>query len=59
MINDLWFIICDIILIISNIYFVITKTGHWQFNLAAAICLTISASILIAKNIFYKKGKKK
>lgn len=56
--NDIWFIVCDIILIISNIYFVVTKTGHWQFNFVAAICLTISASLLIAKNIF-KKGKKK
>jgi len=57
--NNLLFIICDIILIISNIYFVITKTGHWQFNLIAAICLTISASLLIAQNILNKKGKKK
>jgi len=58
MIDDLWFIICDIILIIPNIYFVITKTGKWQFNFIATICLTISISFLIAKNIF-KKGKKK
>ena len=56
--NDIIFIITDIILIIFNTYFVINKTGHWQFNLAAAICLTISASLLIAKNIFKKKGRK-
>lgn len=55
---DNWFIITDIILIISNSYFVINKTGHWQLNLIAAICLTISASLLIAKKIF-KKGRKK
>ncbi len=57
--NDIIFIITDIILIIFNTYFVINKTGHWQFNLAAAICLTISVSLLIAKNIFNKKGRKK
>lgn len=56
--DNLWLIITDIILIISNIFFVVTKTGHWQFNLIAAICLTISVSIMIANNIF-KKGKKK
>lgn len=56
--NDIIFIITDIILIIFNIYFVITKTGHWQFNFIAAICLTISVSLLIAKNIFKKKGRK-
>ena len=56
--NDTIFIITDIILIILNTYFVITKTGHWQFNFIAAICLTISASLLIAKNIFNKKGRK-
>ena len=55
--NDIIFIIADIILIILNTYFVITKTGHWQFNFVAAICLTISVSLLIAKNIF-KKGKR-
>lgn len=59
MMKDLWLIISDILLIISNIFFVITKTGHWQFNLVAAICLTISASLLIAQNILNKKGKKK
>jgi len=57
--DNLWLIISDILLIISNIFFVVTKTGHWQFNLIAAICLTISVSFLIAKNIFNKKGKKK
>ena len=56
--NDTVFIITDIILIVLNTYFVITKTGHWQFNLIATICLTISVSLLIAKNIFNKKGKK-
>jgi len=56
--EDLWLIITDIILIISNIFFVITRTGHWQLNLIAAICLTVTVSLLIAKNIF-KKGKKK
>ena len=56
--NDIIFIIADIILIILNTYFVITKTGHWQLNFIAAICLTISASLLIAKNIFNKKGRK-
>ena len=56
--EDLWLIVTDIILIISNIFFVITKTGHWQLNLIAAICLTVTVSLLIAKNIF-KKGKKK
>ena len=55
--NDIIFIITDIILIVLNTYFVITKTGHWQFNFIAAICLTISVSLLIAKNIF-KKGKR-
>ena len=55
--NDIWLIICDILLIILNSFFVITKTGHWQFNFIAAICLTISVSLLIAKNIF-KKGRK-
>ena len=57
--NDIIFIITDIILIILNTYFVITKTGHWQFNLIATICLTTSVSLLIAKNIFNKKGRKK
>lgn len=56
--NDIWFIICDIWLVILNIYFVITKTGHWKFNLIGAICLTISISLLIAKNILNKKGRK-
>ena len=56
--NDIIFIITDIILIILNTYFVITKTGHWQFNFAAAICLTISVSLIIAKNILNKKGRK-
>lgn len=56
--DNIWLIITDIILIISNSYFVITKTGHWQLNFIAAICLTISASLLIAKNIFNKKGRK-
>ena len=56
--NNIGFIITDIILIISNIYFVLTKTGKWQLNFIAAICLTISASILIARNIFNKKGRK-
>ena len=56
--SNIYFIICDIILIISNSYFVINKIGHWQFNFIAAICLTISVSLLIAKNILNKKGKK-
>ena len=56
--NDIWLIICDILLIILNSFFVITKTGHWQFNFIAAICLIISVSLLIAKNIFNKKGRK-
>lgn len=56
--NDITFIITDIILSILNIYFVITKTGTWQFNLIGAICLIISASILIANNILNKKGRK-
>ncbi len=56
--NNLWLIIIDIILIISNIFFVITKTGHWQLNFVAAICLTIAVSLMIANNIF-KKGKRK
>lgn len=56
--NDILFIICDIWLIILNIYFVITKTGHWQFNLIGAICLIISVSLIIAKNILNKKGRK-
>jgi len=56
--NNIGFIITDIILIISNIYFVLTKTGKWQLNFIAAICLTISVSILIARNIFNKKGRK-
>ena len=57
--DNIWLIIItDIILIISNSYFVITKTGHWQFNFIAAICLTISVSIIIAKNILNKKGRK-
>jgi len=58
MIESLWLIITDIIFIILNTFFVITKTGHWQLNLIAAICLIVSVSFLIAKNIF-KKGKKK
>ena len=57
--NTTWFIITDIWLIILNTYFVFNKTGHWQLNFIAAICLTISASLLIAKNILNKKGKKK
>jgi len=56
--NNIWFIICDIWLIIFNIYFVINKTGHWQFNLVAAICLTISASLLAAQEIKRRKDKK-
>jgi len=56
--DDIIFIITDIILSILNIYFVITKTGKWQFNLIGAICLIISASLLIAKNILNKKGRK-
>ena len=45
--------------IILNTYFVINKTGHWQLNLIGTICLTISVSLLIANNIFNKKGRKK
>ena len=55
--NDIIFIITDIILIILNTYFVITKTGHWQFNLISAIFLTIAVSLMITKEIF-KKGRK-
>ena len=57
--NDIILIVTDIILIILNTYFVINKTGHWQLNLIGTICLTISVSLLIAKNIFNKKGRKK
>ena len=55
---DTWIIITDIILIISNSYFVINKSNYWYFNFAAIICLTISVSIIIAKNILNKKGRK-
>ena len=55
---DTWFIITDIILIILNSYFVINKSNHWYFNLAAIICSTISASVIITNNIFDKKGRK-
>lgn len=56
--NNIWFIICDIWLIIFNTYFVINKTGHWQFNFVALICLTVSASILAAQEIKRRKDKK-
>ena len=57
--DNTWIIITDIIIILLNIFFVITKTGCWQLNFIAAICLTISVSLLITKKIFDKKGRKK
>ena len=56
--DNTWLIITDIIMILLNIFFVITKTGYWQLNFFGAICLTISVSLLIAKKIFDKEGRK-
>lgn len=56
--SNICFIICDIWLIIFNICFVINKTGHWQFNLIAVICLTISVSLLAVQEIKRRKDKK-